>query len=134
MQPTGTHDRGLWVCGSFHVVPQALNKSGHRVFIRLDPYHWFDRWNDALALDKNHELVLLFYSQMRDVVFHVDMEDYRTERERLTKLRTKDGGLSVRVRHAEILRGCRRVIRPVSALLCLGVACMTKALILWSLA
>jgi hypothetical protein len=95
---------------------QALARSGHQVLALLDPYHWFCRWDDGLALDKNNELVLLFYSQMRDVIFHVDMNDYRAKRERLIKLRTKDGKPPARVPHREIVRGCRRVIRPVSVL------------------
>jgi hypothetical protein len=90
------------------VCEQACRDGGqHQLLILLDSFHWFQRWEDAMALPKDHELSSLFFSQIRDVVLRPDVAHYKEEKDRLTKL------LRRVPQHYQILSGVRRVIPQV---------------------
>lgn len=78
------------------------------VSVNLDPFHWFDRWDEVIVLPKTSGLVILFFSQLRDVVFRPDGEEYRNHKEQLQK------NLGRAPSHNQILIGIRRVIPQVS--------------------
>ena len=77
---------------------------GNHVPICLDPKHWFDRWDEAIAAKPNSPTHLCFNSELRDAMFTWDTEDYEREKARLTKPGHP------KPRHADIIKACRRVI------------------------
>ena len=75
---------------------------GAPVTVCLDPFHWFQRWNDCINVPVGSILNILFRSQMRDAVLTPDEEDYRRAKERLPP----------DTKHSRILLETRRVILP----------------------
>lgn len=88
--------------------PQALKKAGHLdVVIKLDPFHWFQRWDECFAVPEDHILRLTFTAQLRDAVFVADVSDYRQERDRLQRQSGEKPS------HHSILGSIRRIIPQV---------------------
>lgn len=61
----------------------SLRSSYARVFpgvpILLDPFHWFDRWDQAISLSADHPLCSIFHGHLRDALLVPDPTDYARE-------------------------------------------------------
>lgn len=89
-------------------VIQACEEGGQcDVLVKLDPFHWVKRWDGAIALSGDHELVKRFYFELRDIVFRPDATDYAREKARLQEV------LGTKPTHSQILQGTRRIVPRV---------------------
>ena len=78
--------------------------------ILLDLYHWFERWDDCVAVKTGTVLSNMFCSHIRDAVLTPILEEYDDAK---AALQRKNGKVP---KHAEILRYCSRVVLPPAKL------------------
>ena len=78
--------------------------------ILLDLYHWFERWDDCVAVKTGTVLSNMFCSHIRDAVLTPILEEYDNAK---AALQRKNGKVP---KHAEILRYCSRVVLPPAKL------------------
>ena len=78
--------------------------------ILLDLYHWFERWDDCVAVKTGTVLSNMFCSHIRDAVLTPILEEYDNAK---AALQRKNGKVP---KHAEILPYCSRVVLPPAKL------------------
>ena len=87
-------------------VRAALQRIWPGIPVKLDLYHWFDRWDKAIGMPQHDVRRCVFRAELRGACFVPDRGEYRRIKARLSAGET-------RATHRQIISECRRVVpRP----------------------